>query len=79
MLDLVNRSGSSNEILREVLGLETTIPVWAETKLDRIVNNYSKKELTAATLKVLKDELAEIGLSELFPEAVNKVVEGVKQ
>ncbi|MAH06346.1 MAG: OLD family endonuclease [Alphaproteobacteria bacterium] len=79
MLDLVNRSGSSNEILREVLGLETTIPVWAETKLDKIVNDYSKKELTATTLKFLKEELAEIGLSDLFPEAVNKVVEGVKQ
>lgn len=73
-LDLVNRSGTSNEILREVLGVETTMPLWAENKLSQIIGQYSHQPLTEESLKNIKKALAEIGLGDLFPEAVDKVM-----
>lgn len=78
ILDMVNRSGTSNEILREVLGLESTIPLWAESRLDNIVNKYISMDLSRESLKALRDELKEIGMDDFFPEAIDKVSERLK-
>lgn len=77
-LDMVNRSGTSNEILREVLGLESTIPIWAENRLNQIVSKYVSLDLSRESLEALKNELKEIGLDDFFPEAIEKVSEGLK-
>ena len=73
-LDLVNRSGTSNEILREVLGVETTMPLWAENKLSQIIGQYSGQPLTERSLRGIKKALSDIGLDDLFPEALDKVM-----
>ncbi|WP_321395879.1 AAA family ATPase [Emcibacter sp.] len=73
LLDVVNRSGSSNEILREVLGLESTMPIWAEDELEKIIRKYAKKDINADELRNLKIELGNIGLSDYFPDAINKI------
>lgn len=73
-LDLVNRSGTSNEILREVLGVETTMPLWAENKLSQIIGQYSGQPLTEHSLRGIKKALSDIGLDDLFPEALDKVM-----
>ncbi|MBP59436.1 MULTISPECIES: AAA family ATPase [Idiomarina] len=73
-LDLVNRSGTSNEILREVLGVETTMPLWAENKLTQIVDQYSDQALTEESLREIKCALSEIGLNDFFPEAIDKLM-----
>ena len=78
LLDLVNRSGTSNEILREVLGLESTLPVWAESELDGIINYFSGKTIDKDALVELKNKLHAIGLDELFPEAIEKISERLK-
>lgn len=36
-LDFVNRAGTANEILRDVLGLPFTMPIWAEQRVDAII------------------------------------------
>ncbi|QHJ13999.1 hypothetical protein FX988_04281 (plasmid) [Paraglaciecola mesophila] len=77
LLDVVNKSGTSNEILREVLGLESTMPAWAEDKLNNIIGKYTGKDITAEALSNIKLELSEIGLDDLFPEAINKVAESL--
>lgn len=73
-LDLVNRSGTSNEILRDVLGVETTMPLWAENKLIQIVRQYSEQPVTSESLKEMKGALSEIGLDDFFPDAIDKVM-----
>jgi len=74
-LDLVNKAKTASEILDEVLGVSFTMPIWVEEKLQTIVDNYSAKEMTKEEFTKMRDELREIGLEKLMPEAVYKVVE----
>lgn len=74
-LDYINRAGTSNVILREVLGIDSTMPIWAEKTLDDIVSKYSKSVLTDATLVQLKLELSQIGLSDYIPGSIARIVE----
>ena len=75
LLDLVNRAGSSNEILREVLGVPFTMPVWVENRLNEISSRYLKQSLTPESLNALKLEMASLGLEHLFPDVVSRVME----
>jgi energy-coupling factor transporter ATP-binding protein EcfA2 len=70
-LDYANRAGTASEILREVLGLPTTLPQWVENDLQRIVKKYQAEIIDGATLDRMKAELRDAGLSELFPEALS--------
>jgi len=74
-LDYINRAGSSNAILREVLGIDSSMPIWAEKTLDEIIRKYSQVELTSESLTNLKQELAEIGLDNYIPDTIARVVE----
>ncbi|WP_409966916.1 AAA family ATPase [Bengtsoniella intestinalis] len=74
-LDYINRAGTSNAILRDVLGIDTTIPAWAEVSLEKIVQEYSSKEFNSDVLKELKNQLSSIGMSDYIPNTISKVVE----
>lgn len=76
LLDTVNKAGSSNEILRDVLGIELTLPIWVEDRLDEIVQRYAAQDLSEQVLTSLRGEMADLGLDHLFPEAVSAVVRG---
>jgi predicted ATPase len=78
MLDFVNKSGSSNEILRDVLGLDFTIPPWAQEKIEQIVSRYSRAG-TEAELQALEDEMSRLGMRHLFPEALTRVLAGKRE
>jgi hypothetical protein len=56
-LDMVNKAGSSNEVLRDVLGLESVLPLWAEHKLSEIVGRYAEMDFTDSTVSQLRNEL----------------------
>lgn len=76
-LDYVNRAGTSNTVLRDVLGISSTMPLWAEETLDAIVEKYSKLNFTNETLSQLRAELSTIGLADYIPESIARVaVEG---
>jgi predicted ATPase len=75
LLDTVNKAGSSNEILRDVLGLEFTLPLWVEHRLDEVVARYANRPIDDESLRALRAEMTELGLGHLFPEAVAAVVE----
>lgn len=74
-LDYVNRAGTSNSILREVLGIESTMPVWAEEELKDIIKKYSQTMLSQESLTNFRKELQLIGLEEYIPESISKIVE----
>jgi energy-coupling factor transporter ATP-binding protein EcfA2 len=55
-LDYSNRAGTASEILRDVLGVPTTLPEWVEADLNRIVANYQTKKIDETMLNELKIE-----------------------
>lgn len=75
-LDMVNKAGSSNQILRDVLGLETTMPLWAEDKLSEIARKYSELDFTSDTISALRGELAALGMEEALPSTIGDLLGG---
>ncbi|QGW64734.1 AAA family ATPase [Lysobacter soli] len=71
-LDLQDRASSANDILREVLGLETTLPVWVEERIQQLADRVAGSELTAESYRAVSDELRSLGLGSAIP----RVIEG---
>lgn len=61
-LETANRSGTSNDILRDVLGLEFTMPNWVEETLHGILEKHFTVEAEEGALDRLRDELRGVGL-----------------
>lgn len=76
LLDYANKAGSADETLREVLGVESTVPSWAEREFARIVRNYAVGTLDDNRLRQLRRELASMGLEASFPKAVLDAADG---
>lgn len=74
-LDYVNKASSANEILREVLGLESTLPLWTEETLNTIVKKYLGQDLTGELFEELRKELDELGLADHLPNSVAQIME----
>ena len=72
-LDLINKAASSNEILRDVLGLTHTKPVWVEKKIDALIEQYSARDLTENDLVELRNEMKNLRLDHLFPETLSRI------
>ncbi|RYZ90009.1 MAG: ATP-binding protein [Proteobacteria bacterium] len=75
LLDTANKAGSANEILREVLGVDITIPIWAENQLQELIDRYSKKEFDRETLGSLKLEMNRLGMGNQIPQALASLAE----
>ncbi|KJR40125.1 ATP-dependent OLD family endonuclease [Candidatus Magnetoovum chiemensis] len=73
-LDLKNKAKTASEILDEALGVSFTMPIWAEEKLNEIVNKYVKLEITETTFYDMKAELSEVGLERLIPESIANLI-----
>lgn len=73
-LDMVNKAGSANDILREVLGIEVTMPIWAENQLQDIITKYSSLEINNTNLNLLREELNKIGFDKFVPKTIANVV-----
>lgn len=77
-LDLVNRAKTATQILREVLGVPFSMPIWVEDKLQEIISRHTRAEINEQVFKKMREELSEIGLEDLMPEAVSKFFEKIK-
>lgn len=73
-IDFINEAKTATEILDEVLGVSFTMPIWAEEKLNEIVNKYAKQEVSEDIVKKMRVELSKSGLEKLMPEAVTTLV-----
>lgn len=74
-LDMIDKSGSAAKVLREVLGVPVTVPVWVEDELANIVKKYSEQGIDEALFERMRLELEENGLQEFMPKAISLVVE----
>ncbi len=75
LLDTVNRAGTANEILRDVLGLQHTLPLWAEGKIEQLVREFEEEDITTESLGRLREKMNSLGLGKYLPSAVARIVE----
>jgi hypothetical protein len=76
-LDVVNRAGNASEILRDVLGVPVTVPLWVEEQLNSLVEEFRNREISLESLAQLRDQMTSLGFGEMYPTALARVV-GVK-
>lgn len=72
-LETMELSGTTNQTLREILGVPITVPIWVENRLLGIVEKYRDRELTSDLLNELKRELISNDLGFLLPEALSSL------
>ncbi|MFJ8087733.1 AAA family ATPase [Lysinibacillus sp. NPDC095746] len=78
-LDFVNKAGTSNDILREALGLPITMPIWVEDKLNQIIYKYSELDITEENFQELRNEMEEISLEKYIPTTIVDIIKQVKK
>lgn len=74
-LDVINRAGNASEVLRDVLGVPVTVPVWVEDQLNHLVAEYRNRDITVENLNELRTRMGELGFAEMYPTALAGVVQ----
>lgn len=74
-IDTVNFAGTADETLLSVLGLDTALPIWAESRLESLLAALPV-DPTAGDLRRLRDNLRAIGLGRQFPASVEAIGRG---
>lgn len=77
-LDLINKAKAASDVLRDILGVEFTMPIWVEDELVKITQSYSKKELNQEKLDEMRGRLKELGLEDLMPQTLIKILQDDK-
>ncbi|WP_430494259.1 AAA family ATPase [Rossellomorea marisflavi] len=78
-LDFINKAGTSNDILREALGIPVTMPIWVEKKLKEIVESFTDLDLTKENIIKIRNEMNDIGLEEYIPTTIVDIINQVKK
>lgn len=65
LVDGVSMSSTPDRVLMEILGLDSTLPKWAEDAVDEVPENP-----TEGDLRKLRSALAKLGIKDQFPAAV---------
>jgi hypothetical protein len=73
-LDLYDKSGSAEQVLREVLDVDVSLPLWAEEAIRTIIERHLGKPMTTETARKLRSEMTQLGLARWVPDALTKVV-----
>lgn len=61
-LENVDLAGSPNRILREVLDVPSTLPLWVETMVEQVLAKYSARDRTSDSAEAAYKELQDLGL-----------------
>lgn len=72
-LDNVTRAGDAADVLKEVLGVPVTMPIWVERNLDALADEFRAKSFNEATLNELRQRLKLLGYSQFYPETLSRV------
>jgi len=73
-LDITNKAKDAVDILKDVLGVSFSMPVWVEDELKKINGKYLKREINEDTFASLRKELTEIGLEDLVPYSIDTIL-----
>jgi hypothetical protein len=69
----INLSGTSDDTLMSVLGLDTALPLWAETQLSQAMVALPPNP-SVAELREFRDRLVAAGLRDQFPAAIDGLI-----
>ena len=75
LLNIADKSASANDILTNVLGLETTRPTWVEEVLDNIINKYLSIGITTDNIDKFRQELKSIGFEKYLTSSVVELLD----
>lgn len=67
LLSTIDRTGSSNEILRDILGLPSSSPTWVEENLRAVQADLAERDLTPELVAELQERLRALGLERFLP------------
>lgn len=74
-LDMLNRAANTNEVLRQIFDLPTTLPIWAEMELKEIIDQLDIADITKDNIFAeLQNRLKCINMEYLLPEAITELV-----
>lgn len=76
-LDLERQAFSADEILNDVLGVGTTIPIWAERSLETIIDDFQDQPKDSASMEKLLARLRAAGLRLTMPSVTGAVAENL--
>jgi len=71
----IDRTGSSNEILRDVLGLPSSSPTWVEQELEEVAAIAAGQDLTPALVEELQQRLGALGLARFVPSSLARLAQ----
>jgi len=72
-LENVNKSGTASEVLRGVLGVPVTMPIWAEAEIESIASEFDINALDAASIAALRARLGAAGLGDYYADALARM------
>ena len=76
LLEDISIAATSNEILREVLGITSTFPLWASKKIDSIIDETLAKGISENSLVEFRSEMEKYGFADVIPTALSQLFEG---
>ena len=60
LLDTVNKAATTDEVLRDVLGMPYTLPTWAHLELERVVSEFMGRQLSEDSLIALRERMSKL-------------------
>jgi AAA15 family ATPase/GTPase len=69
-LDTETKAGTASEILRDVLGLRSTLPIWVEEEMNQIIERYLTEGLTPESVERMRQEMIKQGLENQIVDAL---------
>ncbi|MGF6492658.1 energy-coupling factor transporter ATP-binding protein EcfA2 [Luteibacter sp. 621] len=73
-LDQVNKAASANDILRDVLGVDSTIPLWASLEIKNIVSRYRGRKIDEEAFRSMQRDLHDAGLGRSLAQAIDDLI-----
>ena len=69
-----DRAASANKVLSDVLGVPFPMPLWVENEVERVVRRLEESEISEGALLEARDQLSELGLGDIFPTVVERLL-----
>jgi predicted ATPase len=70
----LDRAASANDVLMDVLGVPSPMPLWVEKELDGIVMSIEGKEIDANLLRETRSRLNRLGMGDMFPNVIERLL-----
>jgi hypothetical protein len=73
-LDLSDKAGSADDVLREVLGVPVPLPIWVEDLVEQLVSAEDPANVSSSTIARLRDGLNQAGAGRQLTLALDQLL-----